>query len=235
MSATKRNWPLGPIIVGLGGFCVLVTLGFWQVQRLQWKNAIIAEAEQRLTVAPEALPATLDPGRDDYKRVTVSGRFDHASENYVLTSMPPNGPGFAIITVFETIEGRRILVDRGFVPQMFRDPSTRTDTREDGMIKLEGVLRWPSDKSSFTPDPNPSIREWYSREVPPLAEAMDTEEVMIVQGPTDGPGWPRGGAAQVNIRNQHLPYAIQWFAIAGVWALMSILWFRKVARSDADA
>jgi len=235
MSAKAKNWPLGPTIIGLSGFCVLLTLGIWQVQRLQWKNAIIAEAEQRLLVAPEDIPETVDAARDDYKRVTVSGRFNHDSERYVLTSMPPNGPGFLVISAFETVGGRRILVDRGFVPQSLRDPSTRTDTREDGMVQIDGVLRWPSDRSNFTPDPDPSIREWYSREVAPLAEAMDTEPVMIVQGPTDRPGWPRGGKAQVNIRNQHLPYAIQWFAIAGVWALMSILWFRKVARSDADA
>ena len=235
MSVAKRNWPLGPIIIGLGGFCVLVALGVWQVQRLQWKNAIIAEAEQRLLVASEPLPKALEAERDDYKRVSVSGKFDHSSEQYVLTSKPPHGPGFDIITVFETEDQRRILVDRGFVPQALRDPSTRTDTREDGMVELDGVLRWPSDRTNFTPDPNPSIREWYSREVPPLAEVMKTEPVMIVQGPTGGSGWPRGGKAQVNIRNQHLPYAIQWFAIAGVWALMSILWLRKVARSDADA
>ncbi len=230
-----KNWPLGPIVIGLGGFCVLIALGFWQVQRLQWKNAIIAEAEQRLAVPAEPLPVSLNPKRDDYKRVEVSGRFDHDSEQYVLTSMPPNGPGFEIITAFETDSGRRILVDRGFVPQALRDPAKRADTFDRGVVEIEGVLRWPSDTSRFTPDPDPSIREWYSREVPPLAKALNTEPVMIVQGPSAGPGWPRGGKAQVNIRNQHLPYAIQWFAIAGVWALMSILWFRKVARPDADA
>jgi len=224
-----RKWPLGPIIIGLGGFFVLVALGVWQSSKVQWKNSIIAEAEKRLEVAPVPLPKALNPDRDDYKRVIVEGGFDHAEERYFLTSTKREGPGFSIITPFQTKDGRRVLVDRGYVPEALRDPAKRVETSLTGPVTVEGVLRWPDDRSWATPDPDPKIREWYSREVGPLADALNTEPVLIQQSPVDRAGWPRGGKAQVNIRNQHLPYAIQWFAIALVWAVMSFVWLRKVA------
>ena len=229
MSAENRL-PLGPLIVGLGGFCILIALGVWQFGKVQWKNEVIAEAEQRLVAPPRALPGDLDPKRDDYMRVTAQGRFLNDDESYFLTSFPVQGPGFNIITPFETEDGRRILVDRGYVPQSLRNPAERTDTRIDGPTEVTGVLRWPDDTSSWTLDHDPAKREFYSREVEKLAAFMGTDEVMILASETDGSGWPRGSAAQVNIRNQHLPYAIQWFAIAAVWALMSFFWMRKARR-----
>lgn len=222
--------PLGPLIVGLGGFCILIALGVWQFSKVQWKNAIIAEAEERLLAAPRPLPTSFDPERDNYMPVTVEGRFVNEGESYFLTSFPAKGPGFNVITPFETADGRRILVDRGYVPQTLRDPAERADTRIDGPTEVTGVLRWPDDTSSWTLDHDPAKREFYSREVEKLAAFMDTDNVMILASETDGPGWPRGSAAQVNIRNQHLPYAIQWFAIAAVWALMSFFWMRKARR-----
>jgi surfeit locus 1 family protein len=232
MSVAKKEWPLGPIIIGVSGFCVLLALGIWQFTKVQWKNSIIAEAEQRLLAPPSALPTTLDPPRDDYKRVMLEGVFLNDEESYFLTSRPPFGPGFDVIVPFVTTDDRRVLVDRGYVPQSLRDPAERTDTKVEGTTQVVGVLRWPDDTSAWTLDADLSKREFYSRSVPPLADFMETEPVMVMASETDGPGWPRGSKAQVNIRNQHLPYAIQWFAIAAVWALMSLIWFRKVARPD---
>lgn len=235
MSATKKNWPLGPLLVGVGGFCVLVALGVWQSSKVQWKNAIIEDAEQRLIAPPTTLPKTLDPVRDDYRRVKIEGQFENDQESYFLSSKPPFGPGFNIIVPFVTTDDRRVLVDRGYAPQDVRDPAKRPETTIDGLTVLEGVLRWPQDTSSWTLDPDLPKREFYTRTVAPLAEFMNTEPLMVIASESGSSNWPRGSAAQVNIRNQHLPYAIQWFAIAGVWALMSLIWLRKVARSDEDA
>lgn len=232
MSAASRQWPLGPIIIGVGGFCVLIALGIWQFSKVQAKNAIIGQAEQRLIAEPTHLPDILNPQRDDYRRVAVEGRFVNDEESYFLTSLPPYGPGFNVIAPFETTDGRRILVDRGFVPQRLRDPAQREATTPDGVVDVVGVLRWPQDTSFWTLDADLSKREFYSRSIEPLADFMKTEPLMILEGEKSGADWPRGSAAQVNIRNQHLPYAIQWFAIAAVWALMSFFWIRKVARPD---
>ena len=234
MSATKKNWPLGPLLVGVGGFCILIALGVWQSSKVQWKNAIIADAEQRLVAPPKSLPVTPDPVRDDYSRVKMEGQFENDQESYFLSSKPPFGPGFNIIVPFVTADGRRVLVDRGYAPQNVRDPAKRPETTIDGPTEVEGVLRWPQDTSSWTLDPDLPKREFYTRTVAPLAEFMKTEPLMVIASETGGSTWPRGSAAQVHIRNQHLPYAIQWFAIAAVWALMSFVWFRKALRSEAE-
>ena len=95
--------------------------------------------------------------------------------------------------------------------------------RQDMALKLVNSLS----------DPNPKIREWYARDVFSLAESMKTEPLMIVQTePGDGPSakWPRIGKERATMRNQHLSYAITWFSLAAVWAVMSLLWFRKLAR-----
>ncbi len=235
MSANRKSWPLGPIIIGLGGFCVLIMLGVWQAGKVAEKNRVIADAEQRLIAPPAPLPETSDAERDNYKRVRVEGRFLNGEESYFLTSKTLKGPGFDVIVPFETSDGRRILVDRGYVPQNLRDPATRTETTIEGLTEVVGVMRWPDDTSAWTLDADIPKREFYSRSVAPLADLMKTEQVMIMAGETGGKGWPRGSKAQVNIRNSHLPYAIQWFAIAAVWLLMSVIWVRKLAGSDADA
>ncbi len=232
MSASQKKWPLGPMIIGVGGFCVLIALGVWQSSKVASKNSVIADAEQRLIASPMTLPEIPDAERDNYKRVMVEGRFLNDEESYFLTSQTLKGPGFDIIVPFETTDGRRILVNRGYVPQNLRDPATRTETTIEGRTKVEGVLRWPDDTSSWTLDADIPKREFYSRSVAPLADLMKTEQVMVTASETGGDDWPRGSKAQVNIRNSHLPYAIQWFLIAAAWAGMSFVWIRKIRRTE---
>lgn len=226
--------PLGPIVIGLGGAAVLAGLGKWQLDRLEWKNGLIAEAERRLDAAPEPLPADPQPERDDYKPVFVEGVFDHAEERYVLTSLPPYGPGFKVVTPLEIPAGR-ILVDRGFVPQAERAPEDRSETPPPGTVRIEGVLRWPDDTTWATPDPDPEIREWYARDVISLADATGAKPILVVQKPQSVKTWPRGTEPRVTFRNQHLSYAITWFALAAVWIVMALVWFRKLARESRAA
>ena len=102
MSASQKKWPLGPMIIGAGGFCVLIALGVWQSSKVAWKNSVIADAEQRLIAPPTALPEIPDAERDNYKRVAVEGRYVNGEESYFLTSQTLKGPGFDIIVPFET-------------------------------------------------------------------------------------------------------------------------------------
>ena len=104
------------LLFGLGGAGVLVSLGFWQVQRLAWKEGVIAELDARLAAAPVPLPEAPTEARDEYLRVALEGRFG-PEELHVLTSAKPWGPGFRVISAFETTDGRRVLVDRGYLPE----------------------------------------------------------------------------------------------------------------------
>ena len=221
--------PPGPLLIGFGGIVVLASLSFWQLQRLDWKEGLIEVAQARMSAAPVPLPASPVPDRDDYLPVTVEGRFTDEREIRFLNSMKPHGPGHDLIVPFETVDGRRILLDRGFVP-LTHDAATPPP---EGTLRLNGLLRWPDDRNAFTPEPSIERGEWYSRDVPLMAGASKTEPVLVVLQPDDSTGWPRPRPPRVTLPNNHLNYAITWFGLALVWAVMTLFWIRARARKSA--
>jgi len=209
-----------PLLIGLLGGAILISLGVWQMQRLAWKEGVLAEIAARISDAAVPLPATMDPDADRYMPVTVTGRFtgEHVD---VLVSRKQIGAGVRVIEAFETSDGRRILVDRGFLTD-----DDRANPRESGAATVEGNLHWPEETDSYTPPPDPATGLWFARNVPALAQALDTEATFIVARK------PTGGAIEPmpvdtsGIPNDHINYAITWFSLAAVWLGMTayLLW-----------
>ena len=129
---------------------MLLALGIWQVQRLAWKTAIVdadrgaarrragagaagADARGATSTCGCAPPATLEPG-----------------ELHVYTSRPGRGVGYRVIAPFALADGRRILLDRGFVPIAAKDAPRRL-----GPMTVEGALLWPDETDRFTSAPGP--------------------------------------------------------------------------------
>ncbi len=138
-----------PVLFGLIGCGLLVGLGVWQLQRLQWKQGILAEITARIGAPPVALPAQPDPVRDDYLDVTVTGRMLDQEVDVLTSRGAGEGPGYYIISPFETADGRRILVDRGFLQEDRKDkPRPAFDTT------VVGNLHWPHEVDSYTPAPD---------------------------------------------------------------------------------
>jgi len=216
-----------PLILGIVGTAVLVSLGVWQLQRLEWKEAILADIAGRISEAPVSLPDNPDPEKDRYLPVRAEGRFGEA-ELHVLVSLRGPGAGYRVIQPFET-GGRRILVDRGYVPAAEKDAPPAT-----GPAIVTGNLHWPDEVDSFTPEADPAGNIWFARDVPVLAEALDTEPVLVIAREIEGA--QRGEPLPVTtegIPNSHLGYAVQWFGLALVWAGMTafLLW-RIHTRTD---
>ncbi|WP_096784951.1 SURF1 family protein [Rhodobacter sp. CZR27] len=213
-----------PLLFGLIGAAILIALGVWQVQRLTWKEGILADIEARVVAPPVQLPEAPDPARDRYLPVTVAGRFtgEHID---VLTTRKDRGAGFRIISAFETDEGRRILVDRGFLPD--RD---RGQTRRVVGAGMTGNLHWPDEVDSFTPRPDPVSGIWFARDLPQMAAALGTEAVLVVAATPTGDGiepWPVGTEG---IPNDHLGYAVTWFSLAAIWLGMTGLLLWRIRR-----
>lgn len=219
---------LAPLAIGLVGAAILVWLGVWQLHRLEWKEAILEEIDQRIVAEPKPLPAMPDPERDRFLPVEVSGRTD-ARELHVLVSTRQLGPGFRIITGFTTGEGRRILLDRGFVPQ------ERKDTRRPpATLKITGNLHWPDERDRFTPENDPAANYWFAREIDVMASELETEPLLLIARmssgsdasvtplPVDSSGIP----------NDHLGYAVTWFGLAFVWLGMTALQLWRISRGD---
>lgn len=209
-----------PLLIGLLGGAILISLGIWQLNRLAWKEAVLAEIDARIADAPVALPAAPDPQADRYLPVTVTGRFT-GEQIDVLVSRKQIGPGIRVIEAFETTDGRRILIDRGFVPQ-----DARSAPRLSGPATVEGNLHWPDEVDGFTPAPDATTGLWFARDVPAMAAALNTEPTFIVaRRPTGGDIEPMPVDSS-GIPNDHMNYAITWFSLAAVWLGMTayLLW-----------
>jgi surfeit locus 1 family protein len=200
-------------------FAFLMWLGVWQVQRLHWKLGLIAQVNQNLAAKPLSLGQALKMGPEgaQYHRVTLDGRFGNAKESYVFTTDANGDPVFHVVTPFQT-EAGTFLVDRGLVPPNLKDPSSRRAGEIAGDTRVTGVWRIPDPPGFFTPQPDAKNRVWYSRDITGMAAADGVklvEPVIIEADATPNPGgWPKGGQTVVTFRNEHLQYAITWFALA---------------------
>lgn len=210
-----------PLILGIGGCAILIALGIWQLQRLEWKGALLADREARINAAPVALPDMPDPHRDQYLPVRVTGEVDPDRFVRVLASQRQAGAGYRIISALRT-DGRTILIDRGFVPL-----EDRRLAQPAGQAEFTGNLLWPDDTTASTPEPDLTKNIWFSRDVAALADALGAEPVLLVvrEGPDDAPVTPQPVDTS-SIPNDHLEYAITWFSLAAVWAGMTgyLLW-----------
>lgn len=213
---------IGPLVIGIAGAAVLIALGVWQVQRLQWKEALLADIEARIAAEPVVLPADPDPEADRYLPVRAEGVIG-AEELHVLVSTKTAGAGFRIVAPFETEGGRRLLLDRGFVPDEAKVAERRT-----GRVTVTGNLHWPDDRGSATPENDPGDNFWFARDLDEMAGALDTEPVLLVARAEDppAPGIMPLPVDTSGIPNDHLEYAVTWFGLAAVWVAMSgyLLW-----------
>ena len=211
-----------PLLFGLIGTAILISLGVWQVQRMHWKEGILADITARIAAAPVALPLAPDPtdDRNRYLPVTVSGRFT-GQDLRVLVSRKEIGAGVRIIEAFETTDGRRILIDRGFLPNEDKDRALTAST-----AMVTGNLHWPQETDSFTPPPDPKAGLWYARDVAAMAKALGTEPTFIVAREPTGDGIEPMPVDTSGIPNDHWGYAVQWFSMAAVWLGMTVylLW-----------
>ena len=105
---------IAPILIGVAGVAVLVSLGVWQMQRLAWKEGVLADIAARIIADPVDVPATPDPEVDRYLPVIAQGVITDAAIR-VLVSTREDGAGYRIISPFE-MGDRTLLIDRGFIP-----------------------------------------------------------------------------------------------------------------------
>jgi surfeit locus 1 family protein len=209
-------------------FAGLVALGTWQLQRLQWKVALIERVEQRVHAAPVPAPGPerwpqVAAESDEYRRVSVSGTFlyDLTTRVQATTDL---GSGYWLLTPMRTSGGYVVLVNRGFIPLSAADRDFRSGTADanDGQtaISVTGLLRVSEPGGAFLRYNDPAADRWYSRDVQAIAAARGLSNVApyfvdaeAAQEPA-GANAPVGGLTVISFNNNHLVYALTWYALA---------------------
>ena len=217
-------------------FCGFTALGAWQVERLHWKHALIARVDARVHAEPAAPPARNDwpqttAARDEYRRVVATGEYlqDHDTRVQAVTE---RGPGWWLLSPLREDSGDTILVNRGFVPDDWKGDVAPPA----GHVRVVGLLRMSEPNGAFLRENDVAHDRWYSRDVAAIARARGLGEVapwfVDAERDASAPEWPAGGMTVVHFRDQHLQYALTWFALAVLtaWACWRVYTSSNVGR-----
>lgn len=210
-----------PAIFTLAASAVLISLGVWQLNRLAWKQDLIAKIEARAHAAPQRLPAIADwpklrPADYEYRHVIAEGIFENDKE--ALVFHPGKEPGYHVLTPLRLTGGGYVIINRGFVPSAYKEQSTRLGGLIEGETRIAGLMRPPETRNMFTPPDNPPAGEYFTSDPETIAKhfGLAAAAPFLIDAdaaPVPG-GWPRGGTTVLALPNNHLSYAVTWFALA---------------------
>ncbi len=208
------------ILIALS-FATFIALGIWQVQRLAWKEDLIARVDRRIDAAAVPSPGprewhSISREHHEYLRVSLRGEYDTQHETLVRAATEL-GTGYWVMTPLRTEQGYTVLVNRGFVPSKdtARTPSNGSFT---------GLLRMSEPHGSALQRNEPAAGRWYSRDVAAMATAHELGPVVAPYfvdasaEATPAAGWPRAGLTAIRFSNNHCVYAITWFTLAAMSA-----------------
>ena len=229
-----------PTVTALPFFLVLLGLGIWQLERLQWKEALIAERAVALASPPTTLPTDLAAARAmEYRPVRASGTLLNDHEFFLGASNDAGQTGFHVITPLRLPDGQLLLVNRGWISGDLKDPAKREAGQLAGTVEIEGLVRlpvkgWPDWLDWALPANDCARNYWFWLDLKAMASCGGLERVlpfMIDAGPAPNPGgWPRGGVTRTALPNDHLQYAITWFALAVAVVVITIILLREKQR-----
>lgn len=235
------------------GVAALLSLGIWQIERREWKLALIERVESRVHAAPVTAPGpsewhSVTAENAEYRRVTLTGRYLEG-HGTLVQAVTKEGPGFWLLAPFQTDRGFIVLVNRGFVPPEWRDRAAgdagfgvgaRGETGSDTgsaasgtAVRVTGLLRMTEPKGAFLRTNDPARGRWYSRDVAAIAAAKGLSGVApyFVDAEVTAAGsasrFPIAGLTVIAFRNAHLQYAITWLTLAAMLAGWTTLSLRR--------
>jgi surfeit locus 1 family protein len=230
---------LVPTLFVVPMLAILLGLGGWQVQRHAWKSDLIEKLNARAESA--AIPLAFDL-RDldeiEFQHVTVEGRFLHDKELKLLNRSLNGNPGIHILTPLQRSDGAVIMVNRGWTPFDKADPKTRPQGQLEGTVTVEGIVRLMRKPNDFMPDNEPAKNTWFYWDAPAMAAAIGVDKlpayyVLAAKDAAAGK-FPVGHQWRLDIRNNHVEYALTWFSLAIALMVIYVVYHRQQESSSSE-
>ncbi len=218
---------LWPGVMAAVMLAALLGLGTWQIERLHWKQGLLAQIARGEAAPAVPLPAEPDP----FAKVQVTGRLrDDLSASYGAEVRDTSGGpqlGTQLIVPLERKDGDTVLVDRGWVP----DSRPRAIALPNGEVALEGYVRTGDTPGLFSARDNPATRQFYTLDPAAIGAALGLHRVapfiLVAMGPAPPERYPDPARHLPRPPNNHLSYAITWYGLAFALVVIFVLWARK--------
>jgi surfeit locus 1 family protein len=218
-----RGFPIGMTVATLIALAILVGLGEWQLQRLKWKEVLLAHIAALRSAAARPIEPVLDAlsqGRDvDFTRVTVSCPGLAAAPFVEMYGIIQGEAGSRLISAcpVSSARYRTVLVDRGFIPDTVT-ARPHVDAASQAPLIVTGVLRKPERGNAFTPPNKPN--RWFLRDAVGMARQLKASApapYFLMAETATSPGFTALVPAPLptEIPNRHFEYALTWFGLAG--------------------
>ena len=201
-------------VLGVLCLAILLSLGFWQLDRREWKQEVMATVQDQLETLAVPLPAKLSPDWE-YRRVLVSGpvvpnswfRFPGRSQDGKV--------GDLLMLLIKTESGRHVLLEHSFVGFGEALPPLPA------AVAKEGILRLPTEPGLFTPDNNIAANQWYTADPGAMAEAAKARQGPVLSFYVVSKNW------EPYLPNDHLQYALTWFSFSVIFLFIFVLFHRR--------
>ena len=198
---------------------VFISLGSWQIIRLNWKNNLISEIETSLKTPPVELS---ELNLSNYLKIKTSGSIDFEKQIYLYNLNESGTPGFEVINPL-IIDSKNYLINRGWIPFEKKDSKEIYEFDE---VNIVGTLKSQGRKNIFKPDNDIEENYWFSLDRDDILEFTGkkfSNYIIYLDGNYQS---PKPKKITANISNNHKKYAITWFSLA-ISILLLYLYFRR--------
>ena len=200
---------------------LFLSLGTWQLYRLQWKQDLISQIDQGLKSTPIKYSNKI---KNDYQRVVLNGKFNYKNQIYLYSLNAKGQPGFDVITPFKTIEGDNVLINRGWINKEMKN---KTEINLSNKSEIFGLLRKIVKKNIFKPENDTEKNIWFSiniNQIKKITGKNFSNHVVFLEDNLTNLPVPK--KITIDVPNNHLKYAITWYSIS-ISILFYFLYFRR--------